>query len=298
MANRLKQLIVDRVDLVDAGANPDADVVLFKREEPTAVEKATFGEIQQTRETEEMIHDLYVMCMDLESAIFSSLYASGDRVAEVKTSIQQFGDAVAGLMDEMVKENPVAKHRREDVIAKLKAFAAPYIKEVKVEEVQKTDETPPVVEDVEKSIPEEFRKRLEDAERVAKEATDRIAKAEETAAIEKAKREHVELVKRAQDELPNLPGTPDEKADILKLADTSTPLMTALKAGNEAMQKAMTEVGTPAGAAPVTAAQEIEKRADALIAADPKLTRAIAIEKALQADPVLYTKYREERTAK
>ena len=32
MATRLKNLTVDRVDLVDAWANPDAHVVLFKRD--------------------------------------------------------------------------------------------------------------------------------------------------------------------------------------------------------------------------------------------------------------------------
>jgi hypothetical protein len=297
MANRLKKLIVDRVDLVDAGANPDADIVLFKREEQTDVKKATFGEIQQTRETEEMIHDLYVMCMDLESAIFSSLYASGDRVAEVKTSISQFGDAVTALMDEMVKENPVAKHRREDVVAKLKTFVAPYLKEAEVAEVKK-EETTPVVETVEKAIPEEFRKRLEDAERVAKEATDRIAKAEEAVAVEKAKREHVELCKRVGDELPNLPGTVDEKAAVLKLADGSAPLMTILKAANTAMAKAMAEVGTTTGTPESTSVMaEINKRADALIAAEPKLSKPVAIEKVLQADPALYTKYREQHRA-
>ena len=33
MARKLRQLIINRVDLVDAGANPGADVVIFKRED-------------------------------------------------------------------------------------------------------------------------------------------------------------------------------------------------------------------------------------------------------------------------
>ena len=36
MPSRLKQLIIDRVDLVDKGANPDARIVLFKRDEEVA----------------------------------------------------------------------------------------------------------------------------------------------------------------------------------------------------------------------------------------------------------------------
>lgn len=40
MAAKLKKLSVTSVDLVDQGANPDAHVCLFKRAEPTDIEKA------------------------------------------------------------------------------------------------------------------------------------------------------------------------------------------------------------------------------------------------------------------
>lgn len=41
MATRLKKLIVDRVDLVDKGANPDAEIALFKRDTDPKAESLT-----------------------------------------------------------------------------------------------------------------------------------------------------------------------------------------------------------------------------------------------------------------
>ena len=40
MANKLKDLLVTKIDFVDAGANPEANIVLFKRKpEGAAAEK-------------------------------------------------------------------------------------------------------------------------------------------------------------------------------------------------------------------------------------------------------------------
>lgn len=83
---------------------------------------------------------------------------------------------------------------------------------------------------------------------IFKAQADRITKQEKELAAERDLRKRAELTKRAQDEVPNLPGTDDEKIDVLKAVDgldekVRDTITKMLKAGNDSAKLAFEKVG-------------------------------------------------------
>lgn len=138
-----------------------------------------------------------------------------------------------------------------------------------------------------------------DAEAANKRAED----AEKSAAEERTAREVAALEKRAEAEFSALPGTATEKALALKaiagLPEATVKTITAmLVAGQNAMKGAMRPRGS--GDAPTgdgTAEAELNAAARELMKADGTLSFAAAYDKAVSAQPALYTKYLSERRA-
>lgn len=62
--NELKELLIDEVSLVDAGANPEANIIFFKRKEPTQM--ADKKEVQKDLANENFVAELQ---KDLEAAV-------------------------------------------------------------------------------------------------------------------------------------------------------------------------------------------------------------------------------------
>lgn len=62
--NELKELLIDEVSLVNAGANPEANIVFFKRKEP--IEMADKKEVQKDLANENLVTKLQ---KDLEAAV-------------------------------------------------------------------------------------------------------------------------------------------------------------------------------------------------------------------------------------
>lgn len=102
MANKLKKLQLNRVDLVDKPSNPLARVVLFKRED---ILKSLFG--AQTTDgviDTRMFWEAYYKVMDaFQSSVSSILYDSElddkKRITMLKTSIDQAADHLHTIFD-------------------------------------------------------------------------------------------------------------------------------------------------------------------------------------------------------
>lgn len=313
MPMKLSKLVVNRVDLVDRGANPDAHVVLFKRD----VKKTTFNDLMDLHEFQEVVWELMDMCLTLEDAIYSSLYVDGDRAAEIQTSVKQFSEQVDAALASWLDGTPVEKRDAQSVVEKLRTRVRHLLKEDLVSETKKeVTETPgdaPVEEatPVEKTeatpeLPEEVKKRLADAEAALEaaktEAADAIRKRDEAVNVakeERDRREFVELKKRADDEFGHLPGTTDERATILKAMATlpeavSKSLTVILKAAETAMVNAMTEVGD-SRVTDGTAEAVVEKRVQELLDTKVAKTREQAMTEVFKRDNVLYLRYRAEK---
>lgn len=118
------------------------------------------------------------------------------------------------------------------------------------------------------------------------EAIEKQAKADRDAA------ELATLEKRASTEFSALPGTPAELAQVLKAVNTldgdiAKRVESILKAANATAQEAFVTKGHKAGSS-IDADSPLEKAAAELRKADPNLTEAQAVAKALDANPSLY----------
>lgn len=158
-------------------------------------------------------------------------------------------------------------------------------------------------------LPESVRKQMEDVNKKLEDVTKKLAESEaKTAAAEAVakkaqdEREMVELTKRAEEEFAGLPGTPQEKALVLKAMNKMTPeekasCETMMKAGNACLAERMKSVGKGGDTAGGSAWDVIQKKATAMVAADvsKKLTFAKAVEAVTEQEPELYDKYLAEQ---
>lgn len=313
MPKKLRSLIVDRVDLVDRGANPDAHVVLFKRN----VKKTEFTELLNLKEFQEVVFEIMDMCMTLEDAIYSSLYAEGDRAAEIKASIAQFADEVNEALTSWMNGEAVEDRDAAAVLQKIKARVRHMVEEGLVADEDKVEkqETPPeptpdpppapepdpAPETVAKADFDVIQKQLADAREAVAKAEAAKAEAERIAKEETEKREFVELQKRADAEFGNLPGTSEERAKVLKAVQTLPDyerkhLETMLAAGQAAMAKQFETLGTDRGAE--TASDVVNARAKERLEKKLSKTMEQAIDAVLKEDTKLYDRYREERSGR
>ena len=164
--------------------------------------------------------------------------------------------------------------------------------------VAKRNELP---EDVQKRF-DDVTKKLDEVSKQLVEAQTKTAAAEAVAKKAQDEREMVELTKRAEEEFAGLPGTPVEKATVLKALTKLTPEEKAgcekmLAAGNACLAGSMKPVGKSGDVSGGGAWSVIEKKATAMAAADvsKKLTVAKATELVIEQEPELYTKYLAEQ---
>jgi polyhydroxyalkanoate synthesis regulator phasin len=117
MANKLKKLIVNRVDLVDRPSNPAARVMLFKRE----LSKGMFG----AKTTDDVITSdawwtAYYKLMDafaqsVSSIIWDADLADGKKASMLKASVAEVADHLTALFDAY----PVAKSENAEIYVKI-----------------------------------------------------------------------------------------------------------------------------------------------------------------------------------
>lgn len=319
MATKLKKLMFDRVDLVPAGANPEADIVLFKSAEPpqdppppAPVEKATFDEIRDSRQLGKMLSQVCEYTWDLQDAIYSSMYSSGDRAAEVRSSVNQFSKAVDEALSSWLKGEPVDKAKQDSIteqLTKMRERLTTIVKEAAVAQDQNTETTPVAKGD--EPIPANIQKIL-DAQTAALEKANSdnaqlkadLEKQKEEARIEKERRETAEFVTKAKTDIPNLAGTDADKGALLQKMDrvldpeTFEKVVSLLKAGDTAIRSLLTmEHGTDIAVSSGSAYDQLVAKADELRKATPSLSKEQAFTKACEANTDLYATVRKEQKA-
>jgi hypothetical protein len=121
---RLKNLVIDRVDLVGDPANAGARVVLYKR----AVRKdehpaPTFDEALLGRRMSEIQTVLFDMVGALSDTIFGVLQSDDDdKVAAIKSAVGRFGDRLGGELEELFASvEKVGRKISTDRLARLRA---------------------------------------------------------------------------------------------------------------------------------------------------------------------------------
>lgn len=116
--------------------------------------------------------------------------------------------------------------------------------------------------------------------------------------VEKDKRETLEFSKRAETELPNLPGASVEKGLVLKAIEglpdaIKVSALAMLKAGDTAMAKSFTVIGKSGTGTAGSATEKLETLAKER-AAERKISLAKAKDQILTEQPELYTESRAE----
>lgn len=255
------ELQVDRVDLVDEGANSAAFIKLYKRKENNIM---TFEEILKGLKPEHQT----VVSEELTKAKAMVPDATASELAEAKEGLK-------GKAAKLEEANESAKEKADELASVKKS-----LKEYQ-EQVAKSKE--PSFEDVCKGITDpkmlEFvttmKAKQDAAEQLAKDAA---AKMENDNAIAKAK------------ELKSLPIEEAKLAAVLK--GMSPEVLDILKAANAAIEggELFSEVGKGKGGSDTDAWAKIEKMA-LTVATEQKVTKAKAIGIVVKENPKLYEDY-------
>lgn len=332
----LELLRLDRVSLVDKGDNPEAYVMIHKREdELTETEKAIQrGQSMQRRcnevgkavqgkwggegwayckETfndavvfeqggkqwlapytvEESEGEMKISLGDREEAatVYETKKGEQMTVEEIKQKFTTLDGTLAETLKRAERAEGILKLTTEERavfdkldIAKQDEYLAgdSGVREKFAESVKPA-----------RSEPTEVEKRLAATEAENKALAKRVADAEDRA-------ERAEFAKRAKSELPNTPGTDEEKGDMLRSVEKITDpkvreiAMRALKAGDAALEALGKNSGVPGNDA-ASGAYEKLKKSVSEIQKSEKVTEAQAWGLVMQRQPELYREYRAEK---
>jgi hypothetical protein len=335
--HKLKKLSVSKISLVPAGSNPQADVVFYKAKD---VSRATFAEIMAGEVLRGTLYKIYDACYVMQDAISSAMYGQGDSAADTRASINQFKKYVDDLLDDLeagkVKKEDlnletlaitlIARHNAwVEKIAPKETTMQKAFKDMNAEEqaahvvelerqlaeakakpaADPTPATDPAQEEVLRGLSPEAQaifKRQQDeiaAQRTANEATAAVVRQLQD---ESETRRFVEI---ARAEIPNLTGTLEEKAAMLRTfhglgKEKYDAQLKQLKAANAALaSSALREVGRSeeGGEADDTPAGKLDAIAKEIVSKDAtgKTTYAVAYSRACSENTDLYAQMRRER---
>ncbi len=263
MAFILKDLVIDRVDLVDEGANSAAFVELYKRKEQSVV-----------MELKEIISKMKPEHADVINKEFAKLNDSVDKLTDDKEKLEEENKKTT---EDLEKANSALTLETEE-LTKAKASLET------LQEVAKGKNVEDAEAELIKSMPEEVKVYLEKV-KVQKEAAE--------AELKKAKEAELENVAVAKaTELKALPVEKSKLVQILKGCDEPTiDMLTTISAAIEStvlkgIGSDKEGVGTDANAA----WDKIEEKAANVMIAE-NVTKAKAITTVIKNSPELYDEY-------
>lgn len=253
----LEDLIIDRVDLVDEGANSAAFIQIYKRRE---------------RKNMDITEIVSKMKPEHAEVIQKTLDESAESLATVTSELEVAKATVETLTEDLQKS--------ADELEVLKAAALTAEEEEKAKKAAAAFDE----EEVIKALPEAARELLAKERTKREAAEDQIRKAKEA-------EEHATAVAKAAT-LKALPIEQDKLVDILKTADDSVvALLTTVSAAIEST--VLVEVGksTTSAGANTDGWAKIEAEADKMVAADSSITKQKAIATVIKEKPELYKEY-------
>lgn len=296
--SRLTDMVLDEISLVDAGANPEAKVVIVKAKGPAADKASADDEPDDSRKIgkrAEAIAALRDVIKSMAPAIIERVGAAcpefqgaaGIAAALLKErdmDLQELEKALKEAEKALADASTVAKAKDEE-IAKLKAERDEAI--AKAKKPEQTDE------DIMKGLPEPVRKRLEEAEAVARVANERVEKmaaaAEEADAILKAKDLGIGDAKAIGPLLLRVRKGKSTEADAAEIER----LLKA--AANQATTAGLFKSAGSAASDVADPEAVLKAKAEEIRKADPKLTYEQAYDRATRENPGLYTAYIAKR---
>lgn len=291
---RLRKLRITRCDTVVAGANEHARVLIYKAAPPMADTGGMRGMTpQQRRRMQELRRRLEAgeitqAAFDAEMTRMKRMSKSADEGGDTMPDDDQLTE-LARAIDEAVTQatGPLAEQiqtltrERDEALAKA---------------------APADGEDVLKGVPEAVRKRLEDAEAVAKAARERVERMEDEADtarwLDVAK--GLDHVARAPEPGGNGVASLAGHLKAVAKADPAAAeaLVKTLTAANTAIASSELLKATGSASAQLSDTRtELAQAAEAIRKANPTLTAVQAEVQALQANPDLARRVRDEEYA-
>lgn len=324
MATRLKEIHVNKVSLVPAGAHPEADVAIFKQDDSedflVVSDPADLALISDNTNDDEIFEKMEPTPTDVHVDVpmgakqkkkkSEAPMAKATEAETVEKTDEATDEAAkadlrkdAGEVDFDALPEDVKKYidTLEDVVVQTvnKAVAQETPVAEATTEVEKSEaetETPvakaeETEEDLLKSADPRLAAILKSARDEAAEAT-KVAKAERDLRVER------ELLAKA--ETYTVPGDKSSVVAILKAATATgdAALISEIEKTFAAVTEVMKttdifkEIGTDATGG--TQESGLEKVTKSMLDANPTLTRDQAVAAALEADPTLYTQYNSE----
>jgi len=309
--HRLSGLKLNRVDLVPDGSNPDAHIVLFKAKKEANVPapkkkvakktpKADSRKKSQQRGEDEEDDEEEDIALSRED---DDDEEDEDEVA--KADDDEDDDADEGDEDEEEEEEtPRKKSAKKTKPAKKVKKAAASDDDTEEDEDESGDED--VVDaQVMKSLPKAAQTLLAKMATSLSDMRKTARRAEQTALIEKQKRESLEFIEKAKKDIPSLAGTNEEKGALIQALYSDEPvakktadaIVKLLKSGDAAIRSMMSETGrrTARTDDESSAVDLLREKRDEIMKADTKLTKEQAFEKACQQNADLFNQYKVEK---
>jgi hypothetical protein len=327
MATKVENLKITKVDFVDRGANPDAHVMLFKRDSEHDGQEEGKTETRETNILKRFVSAVGKLVGAKQEDIDATVEEITKSVMEEPDDEPQVhNDVSKGIVEtedhvDVSKNETTTKKGEEVMIDKSKMTPA---ERAFYEDLQKRYSVDDTTEStVEKSgaagKKEEEEEKKCDTKKSASAETDvekSVDKDDPYAGLHPVVKAELEMLKKRAEEADNkelleiakkyeiLGKKPEELVPVLKsLKDAGgtayADMLTVLDASVEAVNKSsmFSEIGkgaSYAGGGATGAWARIEKKADELMAADAKLSRHQAIDLACQQNPTLVHDYENE----
>lgn len=257
MPTKLKQLEITKVDLCKAGADPDADIMIFKSLDEI-VDPATKPK---------------------EDTTVSKKIAKPEDLAKASP------EDVKAYVDQL--EKTLADQEQELEKAKKPAPVEPKGK------AEPDDVTKGLSPEVKKMLDEQAEE-IKKARQEAAEAREEVKKAQahtEFVELKKTVEKDMPSIPGTVDEIAKM----IQEAKTVLTAASYAVLEKALKAGSAAIAKASAELGAGGTKPTGSAEEEINKMADEKVAKNECKTRPEAIQKVASEHPDLYQRYKSEQ---
>lgn len=280
MPNVLQDLVINRVDLVDEGANSAAFVELFKRKE-------TNGQMNTKEILSKMKPEHAAVLQQDFDSINDELAKARESQADVEAQLSTANEELAKAKEDLATaEEELAKAKAENDVLKAKECSCDGEADDKgvckacgkVKKGLGFDET-----EVLKSMPESARAAFIKMREQKEAAEEQVRKAAEDKA-------HEEAVAKAAS-MKALPIEQEELVGIIKSCPAS--VVDLLKSANDAIEAAVLDEvgkGKPSASTDADAWNKIEAKADEIAKRD-SVTKQKAIATAIKENPDLYREY-------
>jgi len=316
---KLKDLLIDRVDLVDKGDNPGASVALFKRDgdDGERGDNSDYGDnVTLTADNGglEKLFDMFRKLFSKEGVNdnmpqfdvkkFAEQHADEQLQKRVGELTGEQIEAIAKAMESLDENShtplilsyEVEKQEREAAIEALKQANGDDDDDEDDDDEDEDEEFQNRIPDeVWKNMPESVRKVVEESQREAKEANE-LAKRLEQQQLENA------YITKAKQNFPTVITKADEVGPVLKrIADTSKQdyevIEAVLKAAEEMVSKnsqILKELGGSGEYDGGDAWAKIDREAKELMKHDSSMSEAQAVKRVMKMRPELYQEYQKE----